>query len=73
MKILCSILGLKDAKKKIRDLIQDLKNSGFYEISGGGKGSHRKFTHKNYAGAVTLSGKISEDAKIYQEKHVEKL
>ena len=58
--------------RKIRELIQDLKNSGFYEISGGGKGSHRKFTHKNYDGAVTLSGKISEDAKIYQEKQVEK-
>ena len=57
--------------RKIRDLIRDLKNSGFYEISGGAKGSHRKFTHKNYAGAVTLSGRISEDAKIYQEKQVE--
>jgi predicted RNA binding protein YcfA (HicA-like mRNA interferase family) len=31
--------------RKIRELIQDLKNVGFYEISGGGKGSHRKFTH----------------------------
>jgi predicted RNA binding protein YcfA (HicA-like mRNA interferase family) len=57
--------------RKIRELIKDLKNSGFYEISGSGKGSHRKFTHKNYAGAVTLSGKASEDAKIYQEKQVE--
>ena len=56
--------------RKIRELIQDLKNAGFYEISGGGKGSHRKFTHKNHAGAVTLSGKISEDAKIYQERQV---
>jgi len=42
--------------RKIRELIQDLKNAGFYEIPGGGKGSHRKFTHANYAGAVTLSG-----------------
>jgi predicted RNA binding protein YcfA (HicA-like mRNA interferase family) len=56
--------------KKIRELIQDLKNAGFYEISGG-KGSHRKFVHTNYAGAVTISGKIGEDAKIYQEKQVE--
>lgn len=57
--------------KKIRELIQDLKNAGFYEISGGGKGSHRKFTHRNYAGAVTLSGKAGEDAKSYQENQVE--
>ena len=52
--------------RKIRELIQDLQSAGFYEISGG-KGSHRKFVHKNYAGAVTISG----DAKIYQEKQVE--
>ena len=56
--------------RKIRELIQDLKDAGFYEILGSGKGSHRKFTHKNYAGAVTLSGKASEDAKTYQEKQV---
>jgi predicted RNA binding protein YcfA (HicA-like mRNA interferase family) len=58
--------------RKIKELIQDLKNAGFGEISGGGKGSHRKFTHKNYTGAVTLSGNIGEDAKIYQEKQVGK-
>lgn len=57
--------------RKVRELIQDLKSAGFYEISGGGKGSHREFVHKNYAGAVTISGKIGEDAKIYQEKQVE--
>ena len=56
--------------RKIRELIQDLKRAGFREISGG-KGSHRKFIHNNYAGAVTVSGKISEDAKLYQEKQVQ--
>jgi predicted RNA binding protein YcfA (HicA-like mRNA interferase family) len=56
--------------RKIRELIQDLKNAGFYEIPGGGKGSHCKFTHANYAGAVTLSGKSGDDAKSYQEKQV---
>ena len=56
--------------KKIRELIQDLNSAGFYEISGG-KGSHRKFVHSNYAGAVTISGKLGEDAKNYQEKQVE--
>jgi len=57
--------------KKIRQLVQALKKAGFYEISGGGKGSHRKFTHKNYAGAVTLSGKAGEDAKSYQENTID--
>lgn len=57
--------------RKIRELIQGLKTAGFYEISGGGKGSHRKFVHENYAGAVTISGKTGDDAKAYQEKHVE--
>ncbi|ABA56938.1 conserved hypothetical protein [Nitrosococcus oceani ATCC 19707] len=56
--------------RKIRELVQDLKEVGFYEISGGGKGSHRKFTHTKYAGAVTLSGKSGDDAKPYQEKQV---
>jgi predicted RNA binding protein YcfA (HicA-like mRNA interferase family) len=55
--------------RKIRELIQDLQSARFYEISGG-KGSHRKFVHINYAGAVTISGKIGEDARIYQEKQV---
>ena len=57
--------------RKIKELIQDLKNAGFYEITGGGKGSHRKYTHKNYAGAVTISGKLGEDAKTYQEQQIE--
>ncbi len=56
--------------KKIRELIQELNQAGFGEISGGGKGSHRKFTHVRYSGAVTLSGKPNDDAKPYQEKQV---
>ena len=56
--------------RKIRELIQDLKHAGFHEISGG-KGSHRKFIHVRYAGAVTLSGKTGADAKPYQEKQVQ--
>ncbi len=58
--------------RKIRDLIQDLKHAGFYEISGGGKGSHRKFSHVRFPGAVTLSGRDGDDAKHYQEKQVKK-
>lgn len=55
--------------RKLRELIQDLQHAGFYTIPGG-KGSHRKFTHPNYPGAVTLSGKNGDDAKPYQERHV---
>ncbi len=58
--------------KKIRELIVDLEKVGFYEISGGGKGSHRKFAHARYTIAVTLSGKLGDDAKCYQEKQVKK-
>ena len=39
-------------------------------MSGAAKGSHRKFTHTRYFGAVTLSGKDGDDAKRYQEKQV---
>jgi predicted RNA binding protein YcfA (HicA-like mRNA interferase family) len=47
-----------------------LKQAGFKEIAGGGKGSHRKFVHPKYPGAVTLSGQTGDDAKRYQEKDV---
>ncbi len=55
--------------RKLRDLVKDLEKAGFRQIKGG-KGSHRKFVHDAYAGAVTLSGKDNEDAKHYQEKAV---
>ena len=55
--------------RKVRELIEDLTEAGFYEI-GGGKGSHRKLTHLRYHGAVTISGKPGDDAKAYQEKQV---
>ena len=57
--------------KKVRELIQDLKKAGFYEISGG-KGSHRKFAHIDYLGAVTVSGKLGSDVKKYQEKQIKR-
>ncbi|MCK7477177.1 MAG: hypothetical protein M0C28_06445 [Candidatus Moduliflexus flocculans] len=34
----------------------------FMSIPSGSKGSHRKFTHARYAGAVTVSGKSGDDA-----------
>jgi predicted RNA binding protein YcfA (HicA-like mRNA interferase family) len=55
--------------RKIRELLQDLKAAGFEEIPGG-KGSHRKLVHPDYRGAVTLSGRLGDDAKPYQEKQI---
>jgi predicted RNA binding protein YcfA (HicA-like mRNA interferase family) len=59
-----------DVPRKVRELVRDLLDAGFYEIPGGGKGSHRKFSHVRYLGAVTLSGASGDDAKRYQEKQV---
>ncbi len=56
--------------KKIRDLIRELTEAGFYEIKGAGKGSHRKYVHPLYFGAVTISGKSGDTSKPYQEKQV---
>ena len=53
--------------RKIRQLISDLEHAGF-ALSPGGKGSHRKFRHPQYAGAVVLSGRDGDDAHHYQEK-----
>ena len=52
--------------------MRDLQSAGFERIAGAGKGSHRKFTHARFPGAVTLSGKDGADAKPYQEKQVKK-
>ena len=56
--------------RKVRELIRDLLDVGFYEIPGRGKGSHRKYSHARYSGAVTLSGGTGDDAQHYQEKQV---
>jgi predicted RNA binding protein YcfA (HicA-like mRNA interferase family) len=54
--------------RKIRQLISDLERTGF--VLSPGKGSHRKFRHPQYAGAVILSGRDGDDAHHYQEKQV---
>jgi predicted RNA binding protein YcfA (HicA-like mRNA interferase family) len=55
--------------RKIRQLVADLEAAGFVAVSGG-KGSHRKFRHPRFAGAVILGGKAGDDAHRYQEKQV---
>ena len=58
--------------RKVRELVADLLANGFAEVVGGGKGSHRKFVHERYLGALTLSGQAGDDAKPYQEKQIRK-
>ena len=55
--------------RKLRELMADLKKAGFVAVDGG-KGSHRKFRHPRFAGAVILSGNEGSDAHNYQEKQV---
>jgi predicted RNA binding protein YcfA (HicA-like mRNA interferase family) len=55
--------------RKIRQLIAELESAGCVKVPGG-KGSHRKFRHARFTGAVVLSGQDGDDAHHYQEKHV---
>jgi len=54
--------------RKIRELIAELKAAGF--IDRGGKGSHRNFIHPNGTMPITISGKLGDDDKPYQERAV---
>ena len=56
--------------KKIRELKQMLRQTGFTEVPG--KGSHTNWIHPLYTGKLTVSGKDGNDAKRYQEKDVQK-
>ena len=55
--------------QKIRALIQQLEKAQF--INRGGKGSHRNYEHPKGM-RVTISGKLGDDAKPYQEKEVKR-
>ena len=55
--------------REIRQLITDLKKSGFFDR--GGKGSHRNFVHPSGV-TVTLSGKEGDEAAHYKEKNIKK-
>ena len=54
--------------RKIRELVRDLKKSGWYLDRQ--KGSHRVFKHPKLAEHVSLSGADGDDAKNYEEKNV---
>ena len=55
--------------RKIRALIRQLEKAQF--INRGGKGSHRNCEHPKGM-RVTISGKLGDDAKPYQEKEVKR-
>ncbi len=56
--------------RKIRELIRELEQADF--VDRGGKGSHRNFVHPKVAKPITISGKMNEDAKLYQERAVKR-
>ena len=53
--------------RKIHQLIKDLEDAGF--VNRGGKVNHRNYLHEKGV-ALTISGKLGDDAKPYQEKLV---
>ena len=55
--------------RKIRELIRDLEKAGF--VNRGGKGGHRNYEHPSGLRG-TISGKLGDDAKLYQEREVQK-
>ena len=52
----------------IRELVAQLQRAGF--IDRGGKGSHRNFVHPRLSRPITISGRLSDDAKQYQVRAV---
>jgi len=62
-------IKIQPMPRKIRQLVSDLEKAGFV-LAPGGKGSHRKFRHGRFPGAVIVSGRDGDDAHHYQEKQV---
>jgi predicted RNA binding protein YcfA (HicA-like mRNA interferase family) len=54
---------------KVKDLVAELEGAGFF-VNRGGKGSHRNFVHPSVTRPVTISGKLTGDAKHYQIRAV---
>jgi predicted RNA binding protein YcfA (HicA-like mRNA interferase family) len=53
---------------KIRELVAALEGAGF--VNRGGKGSHRNYVHPRLSKPITISGKLGDDAKLYQVRAV---
>lgn len=60
---------------KVSELVARLEKAGFKNRRGKGshrKGSHRNFFHPKASRPITISGKLGDDAKAYQERGVAK-
>jgi predicted RNA binding protein YcfA (HicA-like mRNA interferase family) len=57
--------------RKIREVVRDLKEAGWYQVPGG-KGDHRKFKHDKAKILVIIPDADNKDAKPYLEKQVRK-
>ena len=53
---------------KVKDLVAELERAVF--VNRRGKGSHRNFVHPSVTRPVTISGKLTDDAKHYQIRAV---
>jgi predicted RNA binding protein YcfA (HicA-like mRNA interferase family) len=56
--------------RKIRELKKLLRQAGWAEVAGAGKGSHTKWRHARVERSLVLSGHDGDDALRYQEKDV---
>jgi predicted RNA binding protein YcfA (HicA-like mRNA interferase family) len=57
--------------RKLRDLLRDLRRSGFEELPGRGKGDHAVWRHPSAPmNQLTIDGRPGDDAKPYQEKQL---
>ena len=55
---------------RIRALIARLEHAGFEDR--GGRGSHRNFVHPNVRRPITISGNLTDEAKPYQVRAVDR-
>jgi hypothetical protein len=55
--------------RKIRELIRDLKDAGWYQVPGS---RHAKFKHAKAKGSVILNRDEGDDAHHYEEQQVRK-
>jgi predicted RNA binding protein YcfA (HicA-like mRNA interferase family) len=56
--------------RKIRELKADLRQAGWTQMPGRGKGSHTRWKHPLIPEPLTLSGHDGTDARPYQEQQV---
>jgi len=56
---------------KVRDVIRTLKDHGWIQVKGRGKGSHRFFIHPEFPKPVVLPGHLSDIIRPKTLKNIE--